>query len=165
MSLAMGKFHNNTGGWILLSKHISGFFLKSGGFWACRWILAGGFWIKSTGRFKIHRQAQNAGGFLPVDSGLNPLADSKSTGKLKILLFLFPLPYYLVKSTYPILLCWNPTPHTSELLEKILPSALQNLPSACGLGQILEDLGQDFFQNSSDRGWISYHKRFLLTNV
>ena len=97
-----------------------------------------------------------AGGFLPVDSGLNPPADSKSTGKLKILLFLFPLPYYLVKSTYPILLCWNPTPHTSELLEKILPSALQNLPSACGLGQILEDLGQDFFQNSSDRGWISY---------
>ena len=41
---------------------------------------------------------------------------------------------------------------------KILPSALQNLPSACGLGQILEDLGQDFFQNSSDRGWISYQK-------
>ena len=45
------------------------------------------------------------------------------------------------------------------------------LPSACGLGQILEDLGQDFFQNSSDRGWISYqshpvhtaHIRMILT--
>ena len=39
---------------------------------------------------------------------------------------------------------------------KILPSAPQNLPSAYGLGQILEDLEQDFFQNSSERGWISY---------
>ena len=28
--------------------------------------------------------------------------------------------------------------------------------SALGLGQIFEDLEHDFFQNSSDRGWMTY---------
>ena len=59
-----------------------------------------------------------------------------------------------------VLLCQNPSPGTSGYLEKILPSGLQNLPSGrlrTALGQILESLGQDFFQNPLDRGWIFYH--------
>ena len=79
-----------------------------------------------------------------------------------------------VKIRPPVLLCQNPTPATSGLLEEILPSGLQNLPSGLqnlpsgrlrtalgqileSLGQILEALGQDFLQNPSGRGWIFYH--------
>ena len=37
--------------------------------------------------------------------------------------------------------------------------------SALGLGQIFEDLEHDFFQNSSDRGWISYQNLVSLSDV
>ena len=71
----------------------------------------------------------------------------------------YPFFNLLSKIRPSILLCQNPSPGTSGYLEKILPSGLQNLPSGrlrTALGQILESLGQDFFQNPLDRGWIFY---------
>ena len=79
----------------------------------------------------------------------------------------YPFFNLLSKIRPSILLCQNPSPGTSGYLEKILPSGLQNLPSGrlrTALGQILESLGQDFFQNPEGRGWILYHSSPLHRN-